>query len=650
MKKILPAMLCLLLSVSLSIPVAAASQAETLAQQLETMRPALVALFAIAAVLAFLCVLFTVIYVVNSGKKTGKKRLTGLLVMLYVCTLLVFGCSAWCFLQFRSTEESYLEAQSTQATQPSSDTTQPTTQPETEATTEVPTEAPTEPEPTVNPAYTELSDPANWGIETEIIVDGQVVDSYQREESINFGKPEDYFPFDGVSSFRGNNFRNDAAFGTVNVESKSLEKIWSRNIGSLNDWPGSGWTGQPLVARWDEQTKQNMNLYPEKKAKEDLVEVIHATLDGNIYFYDLEDGSYTRDPLYLGMNFKGSGCLDPRGYPILYVGSGITYNGTVPKMYMVSLIDCSVLYSKGGYDSYAPRGWTAYDGTPLIDGNADTLIWPGENGIIYSFKLNTSYDAQAGTLTMTPDEPVRLKITTDDIRSGSRWAGFETSAVGIGKYMYLSDNTGMFYCIDLNTLEVVWAQDTKDDSNSSPVFRWEEDGNGYLYSAPSLHWSQSNSEGTISIYKINANTGEIVWEVPFSCHTIPDLSGGVQGSPVLGRKGTDLENMIFYPVARTDGFYDGNLVALDATTGEILWDHYMNAYAWSSPVGVYTEDGKGYLVMCDSTGNVILLDGKTGEVLDYVNLGSNIEASPIVYGDTIVIGTRGGLVCGIKIS
>ena len=108
--------------------------------------------------------------------------------------------------------------------------------------------------------------------------------------------------------------------------------------------------------------------------------------------------------------------------------------------------------------------------------------------------------------------------------------------------------------------------------------------------------------------------------------------------------------MIFYPVARTDGFYDGNLVALDATTGEILWDHYMNAYAWSSPVGVYTEDGKGYLVMCDSTGNVILLDGKTGEVLDYGNLGSNIEASPIVYGDTIVIGTRGGLVCGIKIS
>ena len=161
MKKILPVLLCLFLLAGLSIPVAAASQAETLAQQLETMRPALIALFAIAAVLAFLCILFTVIYVVNSGKKTGKKRLTGLLVMLYVCTLLVFGCSAWCFLQFRSTEQSYLEAQGTQSTQPSSDATQPSTQPGTEATTEAPTEPTAEPEPTLNPAHTELSDPAN---------------------------------------------------------------------------------------------------------------------------------------------------------------------------------------------------------------------------------------------------------------------------------------------------------------------------------------------------------------------------------------------------------------------------------------------------------------------------------------------------------
>ena len=53
MKKILPALLCLFLLAGLSIPVAAASQAETLAQQLDTMRPALIVLFVLAALLAF---------------------------------------------------------------------------------------------------------------------------------------------------------------------------------------------------------------------------------------------------------------------------------------------------------------------------------------------------------------------------------------------------------------------------------------------------------------------------------------------------------------------------------------------------------------------------------------------------------------------
>lgn len=55
--------------------------------------------------------------------------------------------------------------------------------------------------------------------------------------------------------------------------------------------------------------------------QEDLVEVIYAALDGYIYFLDLDTGEPTRDALWLGYTFKGSGSLDPRGYPILYVGS-----------------------------------------------------------------------------------------------------------------------------------------------------------------------------------------------------------------------------------------------------------------------------------------------------------------------------------------
>jgi len=45
-----------------------------------------------------------------------------------------------------------------------------------------------------------------------------------------------------------------------------------------------------------------------------------------------------------------------------------------------------------------------------------------------------------------------------------------------------------------------------------------------------------------------------------------------------------------------------------------------------------------------------LLDGKSGEVQDELHVsGSCIEASPVVYDDRLVIGTRGCQICGIKI-
>jgi hypothetical protein len=66
-----------------------------------------------------------------------------------------------------------------------------------------------------------------------------------------------------------------------------------------------------------------MNINQDKKKKPDLKEVIYATLDGNIYFLDLEDGKPTRTPIRTGVPHKGSVAVDPRGYPLLYAGQGI---------------------------------------------------------------------------------------------------------------------------------------------------------------------------------------------------------------------------------------------------------------------------------------------------------------------------------------
>lgn len=618
------------------------------------MKSSLIILAIICAALFLASIIFTLIAAQFKWSRKGRKTEWRILKAMYASTLIVVICTLICFIRYTSVGK-MLKPDILRNPSATSVETQAASKPNTPPTsaTTAPTTAPTTPhtqaaDPTFTPVKSDSSNPENWGIDWEIIRGGNIIDSMP-STGISFGDPEDYFALPGIATFRGNNFRNSAAYGTAHVVEKTLSKAWGRDIGALNGWPGSGWTGQPLMVQWDHETKAIMNMYSEKKAKEDLVEVIYATLDGNIYFYDLDDGTYTRDPLYVGMNFKGAGALDPRGYPIMYVGSGDYMSGKVPRIYIISLIDGSILYEKSGNDGYSKRpDWTAFDSSPLVDAETDTLIWPGENGILYTMKLNTQYDKAAGTLMIQPTELVKTRYYTDRSNGATYWIGYEPSCVIVDRYLYISENGGMFFCVDLDTMQLIWAQDTRDDSNSTPVFEWNGTDGGYIYTAPSLHWTAKDGMGYICIYKLDAKTGEIVWEQKFNCGTVDGVSGGVQSSPVLGKPGTELEGLIIYTVARTPNMWDGKLVAIDTETGEIAWEKAMDNYAWSSPVAVYDKDGKAYIIACDSVGNMMMLDSK-GTLLSKINLGSNIEASPAVFNDTLVVGTRGCQIYGIKI-
>ena len=520
---------------------------------------------------------------------------------------------------------------------------------------------PTEPPVVYEPEKTAYSDPVNWGIEWDIFDAGTQVSTYNRSNPITFDDPADYFALPGVATFRGNNYRSSATYGTAAVTEETLTTLWSTPTQALaggaddRSWSGSGWTGQPLIVKWDETTKQQMNLYPEKKAKEDLVEIIYATLDGHIYFLDLEDGSATRDTITIGMALKGAGSLDPRGWPLMYVGAGDGNTaGERPKMFVISLIDGSILFEYGENDPLALRedndNWSAYDSAPLVDAETDTLIWPGENGLLYTFRLNTVYDRTAGTISVNPDAPVQTRYRTARSSKDTYWLGYESSVSIVDRYLYVSENGGMFFCIDLDTMELVWAQDTRDDSNSSPVIERVAKDEAYIYTAPSLHWTQNaNANGTISIYKLDAITGEIVWQTPYQVHTVNLLSGGVQSTPVLGKSGSSIDGLVIYSISRIPDVNTGVMVALDTDTGEEVWRVDMANYTWSSPVTFYEEDGTAYIAVCDSVGNVTLVEGATGKVLSTASVGSLVEASPAVYEDMLIIGTRGMLICGVQI-
>lgn len=521
---------------------------------------------------------------------------------------------------------------------------------ESPAVTVQPTPTPT-PEPTPTPVglpdfkphSVDGTEPERLISSTAIMVDGEVVEQYESDYEINFDLPERYTELEGIVTFRGDNFRSGAAYGTAAVSSKTLTKVWSKSTSGLSDtdgiyWSGSGWTGQPLIVKWPEATRKNISaMYDWAREKEGLVEVIYATLDGHVYFYELTSGEYTREPLNLGFNYKGAGALDPRGYPILYVGSGVDSVNGRSRVKVVNLIDNSVMFEFGHNETFANRGWHMFDSSPLVSAETDQLIYPGENGILYIIHLNTKYNEQTGELSVDPDNIVKWKY--NGVRSGSRyWLGVESSAAIINNYIFLADNGGNLMCLDLNTLELVWVQDVLDDTNCSPVVD-VEDGHPYIYISTSFHYGwRSYSTAAIPIFKIDAETGEIVWRTDYTCYTVQDLSGGVQGTIAVGKN--KLSDMIFVPIARTPGASSGTLAALKKETGEVVWEKETSMYSWSSPVDFYDADGNGYLLYCNSGFNMFLIDGKTGEQLDYMNLGGNIEASPAMYGNYAVVGTR----------
>ena len=490
---------------------------------------------------------------------------------------------------------------------------------------------------------------------TQINVNGKTLTDnkkYKAKKEITFEQGKDYTKVDGIISFRGNNFRDNPVFGTADFTKNKLKSTWTYQTRKLTSqgktWTGSGWTGQPLVVKWPKATKQVMNMYSWAKEDDSLVEVIYACLDGHIYFLDMKTGKQTRDTLNIGYTFKGAGALDPRGYPIMYVGSGYNSSKGKSRVFVISLIDGSVLYTFGDSDPFSLRGSLSFfDSSALVDAETDTLIYPGENGILYLIHLGTSYDEAQGTLSIHPDRIVKWHYKGIRSSTSKYWLGMEDSAVVYKGYLYIQDNGGHFMCLNLNTLQLVWVQDCLDDSNGSPVMSIE-DGKVYLYASTSFHlgW-RSSSTAPIPIWKIDAETGKIIWKTEYDCRSVSDLSGGVQSTIAVGKNG--LSDNIYVTVSRTGGLTNGVLACLDKATGAIRWEHKA-AYAWSSPICVYNQNGDGKVIYATSAGMMYLLDGTTGEVNDELRVsGSCIEASPVVYDDRLVIGTRGCQICGIKL-
>ncbi len=461
---------------------------------------------------------------------------------------------------------------------------------------------------------------------------------YQREPPIAMGAPDSYAALEGVTTFRGNNYRDNSAWGFVPDNAGKLTLKWSVPVSGLDDWNGVGWTGQAAIVRWPDDVLQQMNVSAAKK-KGPLTEVIIAALDGKIRFIDLMDGKRTRPEIDIGAPIKGSVTVDPRGYPLLYCGQGIfEVHGRTVKcgMRIFSLISGKPLWFLNGDDKHKLRNWYCFDAAPLIDAQTDTMLQVGENGLTYLVKLNAEYDREMGKVRVKP------QVDRYGYKSNvTKRPGMENSIAVYNHYGYFVDNSGLLICLDLNTLKAIWATPTGDDTDATCAIEEDEEG-VWLYTANEMDLRAD--AGNIQMRCYDALTGKQRWKA--EAHVSNRTLAGAFASPAIG-KGA-LGDIVFFNIAKTS--QGGTLFALDKQTGKAIWKRGLGPYSWSTPALLYDKAGRGYVLIGNSGGTLRLLDGLSGETLSELELENNIEGSPSVFDNMAVVSTRGGQILGVEIS
>ncbi|MBQ9326806.1 MAG: PQQ-binding-like beta-propeller repeat protein [Clostridia bacterium] len=530
-------------------------------------------------------------------------------------------------------------------------------EPEEVLPTAVPTPEPApEPEETAQPRVTvtadESADPSLIRSAT-IYVDTKSVASYDRpvEEIIDMPDADHYArqPY-GVMTYRGSSFRQNAAEGTVSGTPSAMNIRWRQEAGSVkgasSTYYGIGWTGQPLIVKWSKEIREMSNIFEDKKNTKALREVIIAGEDGKIYFLDLETGEATRDVIQLGYPMRGTPSVHAMGFPVMAVGQYArkmsNKTGDIG-LRVYDLLTQKQAFMLDGLDGKTGRpyyGVGSFETSSLYDYSSDTMISAGTNGMLYTTRLNTAINRTQNTLTMDPQQVVlRTKAKGEE----DKQTAVESSLAAYQNYVFYADMAGILRCVDTSTMTTLWAVDTGDSVEAAVALDLDAQGQLWLYTANTL---QQRSKGDCAIRRYDALSGRLDWEylVPVTKATKKhNVIGGCKASPVIGRSG--LNDYVYFTLSSAKDVNGSSaesvLIALDKASGTLAWQKPFSAYTYSSPVAVYTEEGRGSLIQATSDGTLYLLDGLSGQTVSTLQVEGTIHASPAVYKDILVIGTQG---------
>lgn len=379
----------------------------------------------------------------------------------------------------------------------------------------------------------------------------------------------------GMTMFRGNPSRT--YYGTGPVPRTQPKTMWrypdkpmcaESCVGkSCKQWCGLGWTGQPAVY----------------ERADGITEVIFGAYDRQVHFVDAATGKATRPPFPTGDIIKGSVTVDPDGFPLLYFGSR-------DNKYRIVALDRDVpteLFHLNG-NKVRRRLWNDdWDSNGAIV--SDRLFIGGENSWFYVVKLNRGRDSQ-GKVKIDPVVEIEMPGWTEEMmkmlhpEKRDTMVSIESSPVVIGNRAYWTNSGGMVVGIDWTKVrnkqaDIVFTFWTGDDVDSTPVV--DEKGHLYISVQKELENGRSGRASRERVEEIGQlikldpmnQMNPLMWSVAIPSKRQGD-KGGIWSTPAL-----DLKRGLLIVTT-----HPGDLLAVDRNTGREIWRTRLGHHEWSSPL------------------------------------------------------------------
>jgi outer membrane protein assembly factor BamB len=429
----------------------------------------------------------------------------------------------------------------------------------------------------------------------------------------------------GMTMFRGNPTRSFYGSGPVPDDPTVAWRYPDEPMCSPSSeggvsriWCGMGWTGQPAV--WERP--------------DGVTELIFGAYDSAVHFVDAATGQDLRPEFQTGDIIKGSVSLDPDGFPLLYFGSR-------DNQLRILALDREEPTELWSMDANEVNGiWNDdWDSNPAI---VDDIMYEGgENGWFFAIQLNRGYDAE-GKVVVDPVKLIQLPGYDDALLANSgRNVSIESSVLVFDERVYFSNSGGRIVGMDVSDVRngnapIVFDYYAGGDIDATMV----ADAEGMIY----VSIEHEPSQMSATEIERNRAVGQLVKLNPYS-----DGDPRVWGLDLTA--GSSDAGSWSTPAVRNGVVYvnthQGSLIAVDAADGTLLWQDEVGFHSWSSPVIV---DDTLVTATCLGDVRAYSLADPRAPVMDWsLSLGEAcLEATPVVWKDTIYLGSRDGFMRALK--